>query len=887
MKCTFPLILALLGGVACAADVGETHPLVKGFRNPPAECALQCWWHWLDDCVTREGIARDLKAMGDAGIAVAHIFAPHMSNLKPTAETMSPEWLSLFEYAIAEAKANGVKLGFHNCPGWSSSGGPWIRPEDSMKVVVASKRDVDLKSAAGKGQLQLPDLPAKRGFVRDLATYAFPISAVPKIVGGTVPAAVPLGSQRRVEVELSYESAFAPKTAALDISRGDFYMDVEVSAKVDGVWKSRGKKAYRCFRAGEGVRTFALAEGRPAKTWKWTFSAVPSPPWVPCRDIPVRSLELGDWPFCEGATTAIRKDGLIPVGSAVRNGSVDVDGFRQLVGGRPETNWRILRIGYTTTGVGPAPATVRGLECDKLSRKGIEAHWRNMPERILSLPGAKGTVTAVIIDSYEVGGQNWTEDLPAEFKRRTGHEIGGHLVSLVGYAYDSRERTRAFHAEMKKVTADLMAENYYDRFAELCHEAGVQAVTEPYGGPFDTERAALKCDVLTTEFWLGRPLGERVASIVRAARKHKKNIVAAEAFTTEAKEGRWQATPAQLKAVGDEAWMAGVNRIVLHSYVHQADVNRVPGASLGRHGSQLNVNTTWWPEMRAWTDYVRRGQFLLQYGVHDRELVRIADGRLETRIRRGPRSERVWFVRNVSRSAVDEFLKLSAQEGDPGCELDAVDGSIVAAESTGGLTRVRLGPGESRFFAFGIGPVEGMRTEVGEPVADLSSGWSICSFEGLEPPSAPLDLPQLRLWNESDDERLRYFSGRARYVRKGDFPAGVLDLGEVHDIVNVKVDGQHLGTVWTAPYRIAVSAGKTLELEVVNTWPNRLIGDAVREKRGQAPLTWSNWRGWSADDTPLKAGLKGPVFIFTIKSSRTAECSETASIGAPKRNRED
>ena len=140
-------------------------------------------------------------------------------------------------------------------------------------------------------------------------------------------------------------------------------------------------------------------------------------------------------------------------------------------------------------------------------------------------------------------------------------------------------------------------------------------------------------------------------------------------------------------------------------------------------------------------------------------------------------------------------------------------------------------------------------------------------------------------------QKLKYFAGRATYERRMDLASVqgpcVLDLGDVREIANVWVDGVFLGCLWEAPYRVELPAsalGKavTLRVEVVNTWPNRLIGDAIARKRGAAEpkgaggvpqwvlddrsdsgtgiFTWMNWmRGWTADDTPRPAGLLGPV----------------------------
>ena len=66
-----------------------------------------------------------------------------------------------------------------------------------------------------------------------------------------------------------------------------------------------------------------------------------------------------------------------------------------------------------------------------------------------------------------------------------------------------------------------------------------------------------------------------------------------------------------------------------------------------------------------------------------------------------------------------------------------------------------------------------------------------------------------------------------------------------------------------SPYRIEIPAGKKLEIKVVNTWPNRLIGDAVLRERGETPVTWSNWaKAWGANEKLLPAGLLGPVKLY-------------------------
>ena len=93
-----------------------------------------------------------------------------------------------------------------------------------------------------------------------------------------------------------------------------------------------------------------------------------------------------------------------------------------------------------------------------------------------------------------------------------------------------------------------------------------------------------------------------------------------------------------------------------------------------------------------------------------------------------------------------------------------------------------------------------------------------------------------------------------------------LDLGEVRDLATVRVNGNDLGTIWTAPWRVdisnAVKTGvNTLEIEVINPWNNRLAGDAAlppEQRRTFITLPSVN------KDTPLlPAGLLGPVKIYS------------------------
>ena len=159
----------LLSFMLAAAVTGAgAQNLESLFDTPPQRRGANAWWHWQGANVTKYGITRDLEAMKDAGLSGATIFniqdvgwscEERMSTpLCPGMEYMSAKWWEMVKFAVAEAKRLGLELGLHNCPGYSTSGGPWITPELGMKKLVWAKGDAQ------------PE--AKLGFYRDIAKVA-------------------------------------------------------------------------------------------------------------------------------------------------------------------------------------------------------------------------------------------------------------------------------------------------------------------------------------------------------------------------------------------------------------------------------------------------------------------------------------------------------------------------------------------------------------------------------------------------------------------------------------------------------------------------------------------------------------------------------------------
>lgn len=158
------------------------------------------------------------------------------------------------------------------------------------------------------------------------------------------------------------------------------------------------------------------------------------------------------------------------------------------------------------------------------------------------------------------------------------------------------------------------------------------------------------------------------------------------------------------------------------------------------------------------------------------------------------------------------------------------------------------------------------------PIAALSGPWALAFEPGRGAPAA-VTLPDLADWTKNADAGVRYFSGTATYHRSLQVPAGdakpgkplFLDLGEVHDVAEVVVNGTSAGIVWKAPYRVALTGlvkpgANRLEVRVTNLWVNRLIGDA---QPGATPITFTTLKTYRADAPLRPSGLIGPVVLET------------------------
>ncbi|MDB6018175.1 MAG: hypothetical protein JWR19_2664 [Pedosphaera sp.] len=224
-----------------------------------------------------------------------------------------------------------------------------------------------------------------------------------------------------------------------------------------------------------------------------------------------------------------------------------------------------------------------------------------------------------------------------------------------------------------------------------------------------------------------------------------------------------------------------------------------------------------------------------------------------------------------------------------GASLETVrgkNGSLEAEVRRAGDYVLKRADGRDRRFSVAAVP---------EPV-EVAGSWDVNFPAGWGAPST-VKLSKLISWSEHPDAGVRYFSGTASYRKTIQVPSVMLskesrlylDLGQVEIIATVKLNGQNLGILWKPPFRVEITGivrpgDNLLEVEVVNLWPNRLIGDAQLpedcqwNKDGKRLSQWPSWllegkpspvgrftfttcNVWSRNAPLIKSGLLGPVFL--------------------------
>ncbi|GAC1478700.1 MAG: glycosyl hydrolase [Gemmatimonadaceae bacterium] len=238
-----PAVLVATGALSLAAiragaQVTSAPSLEQSFRTPPHAAMPRVWWHWMNANVSESGIDKDFAWMKRVGIGGVQNFDASLTTPRIVATPlpfMSDGWKAAFRHAVTRADALGLEFTIASSPGWSETGGPWVKPEQAMKKMVWSERvvaggtpvagplptppslsgpfqDIALTPPAAviQAKLTLPVL------YRDAAVVAYRIPAAESELQPTVPAASAIAAAALTDGDRtkSVEVAFGPDSTA-------------------------------------------------------------------------------------------------------------------------------------------------------------------------------------------------------------------------------------------------------------------------------------------------------------------------------------------------------------------------------------------------------------------------------------------------------------------------------------------------------------------------------------------------------------------------------------------------------------------------------------------------------------------------------------------------
>ncbi len=661
----FAAVLLLATALAHADD------LEQAFTHPPQSAKPGVWWHWMGCNVTKDGITRDLEALKAAGFGSATIFGmadvctPWAGRIEnsPTAGLVAftDPWWQLVRHAAAEGRRLSLDVGIHNCPGYESSGGPWIPSELSMLEVCSSQTP-----ATGSGRISLA-LPQPK--VDPRSTMPFPV--------------------------------FNPETGKVE------------------------------------------------------------KPVVPARQTFYRDIAL----------VALPAEGVVAKGQVINlTGQNEWDA--------PPGKWIIYRFGYTTQGkmTQPNQWEARGLECDKMSEAAVTFHIDHLLSGMKrNLGDLIGTgLKYVLFDSYEAGSPSWTPRMREEFTARRGYDLTPFLATFAGRTVGSPADTAKFKADFNRTIEDLYRDVYFPTVQRMLHAADLQFACEPYGGPWRVGEVAPYVDRVMTEFWTSNDgfRGSVPGGILNAANGGSHNILAAEAFTGAPENSQWTEYPEWLKPIGDGAFLAGINRLVLHHCVLQPWDDRYrPGNTMGRWGTHFGRLQTWWGQGHAWVQYLSRCQALLQWGQPAPDDFANESGLSVRSLHRRGEGADVFFVANPARTsgAAECVFSLAGRQPelwDPvtGSMRDLSDFQIVDGETSLWL---EFAPVRSYFIVFRRKVAANVARDranfpVLSPRAELTGPWEV-SFDPQWGGPEQVQFEHLDDWTKRPEPGIKYYSGTAVY----------------------------------------------------------------------------------------------------------------------------
>jgi len=530
------------------------------FVEPPDDARPWVYWYFMDGNLTREGMEADLAAMKRAGIGGGIYLEAGIGIPQGPVEFMSEPWQALLGHAFSEADRLGLQIALAAGPGWCGTGGPWVKPDQSMQHLVFSKTQTQ-GPAAFTARLPQP-VPRAPFFGEDTLS--------PELLKT-------FKEFYRDEFVLAFPTPEAG-TSIRDIDEKALYTRGSYSSQIPGPYTTR-----------PWVRPFLPSEDN--------YDVVPAERCIASAKI----LNL---------TSKLLPDGSLNWN--VPSGNWTILRFGRTLTGQTTRPSPKPGLGLESDkfDAGAMDAHFDAYIASLLKKTGAPQH-----------PG-RGLV-GLHFDSWEMSSQNWSPHFREEFRRRRGYDPLVMLPTFTGLVVDTPDASERFLWDVRQTASELVCENQAGRLRERAKQYGLVLSLEPYDlNPSADLNLGATADIPMAEFWSRTypyfpPTDFSLAEAASVGHTQGHKVIGAESFTALVEE-RGNQHPASMKAEGDWAFCQGINKFVIHRYQAQPWLDRFPGMTMGTDGGfgvHWDRTQTWWDFVPAYHAYVSRCSQMLRRGL--------------------------------------------------------------------------------------------------------------------------------------------------------------------------------------------------------------------------------------------------------------------------------
>lgn len=961
------LITAILFGISLG--VVSASELEEDFKNPPDTARLWVYWTFQDGHYSMEGTTADLEAMKKAGIGGVLRMDCSIDGI-PFGGTpyLSEKWQKQFVHAVRECERLGLEFTTITGPGWTGTGGPWIKAKQSMQHLVPAS--VTTKGPAKFDQI-LP-LPEPRissyhnnqtaqmkkeisGFHQDVAVFAFPRCepVIADIQEKALFIRNPFTSMPRVRPYLPSPASYPTATTAQVIDPTTI-LDLTSKLQADGrlVWdvplgewtivrltvRSTGANTRPAPAAGLGLESDKFSKEALATHFEAFFDPLLKEigPRPNDRKVGFIALDADSWEMSsQNWTPGFR------------------DEFKKRCGYDP---WLYFTT-YTGCVVGSREQTERFLwdvraMCQELLLENHAAEMKKLCHqrglRLMIEPYDMNPAGDLDLGSYAdfPAGEFWFDTFQSGWSCMTAasiaHTMGKSVVLAEAFTSghgDWQQTPWVLKNQTDWAFAAGINKFAIHGFAHQSNEDSPGMTFGPYGVFWNRKQT----------FW---PLvGAYHEYLARCSHLLQQGVTVSDILylTPEGAPQVFLPPPSALDGAGSRlpdklgyGFDGCSPRILMNRAVVRDGLITFPGGSsyrlmvLPRYETMTPLLLTKIKDMvQAGASVVGyppiKSPGLSDYPACDKKLISLAKelwGSLEEPgeiTRRGYGRGSIYWGRSSSnelypdydstasvlktmgihedftatgpvryghrRSEEREIYFLSSKSAKPlqaDCTFRVAQGQPQLWNPVTGMLRplpqykqenghttlpMAFAPYESFFVIFprngGLARDETRAVNFPElePVFTLEGPWQV-SFDPKWGGPESVAFDALQDWTKREEDGIKYYSGIATYQKVFDSPnisgkQACLDLGEVHELAEVTLNGKKLGVIWCAPWRIDITndlkeKNNQLEIKVANLWTNRLLGDAAKPAGQRLTRTALRYR---VRGGLLPSGLLGPVRI--------------------------